>query len=130
APTDVAAGSFFVLRVRDGRSQHLRDVVGDRLAREFQRRERAVHVFAANEIEDEPGLLRRRPHVARRGGRFDHDAPPPAFPPPPGFGAAAGAAAAVPPVAPAGAAAPGELPGPCEAAAAAADAARSATRVV
>src|SRR5439155_24517420 len=126
---DVAAESFLVLRVGDRRAKHLGDVVGDRLAREPERRERAVDVLAANQIEDEPGLLGRRSHVAGRGVGFDHAAPPP-LPPPPGFGAPAAGAGAAPPVAPAGAAAPGAPPGPCVAAAAAAAAARSATRVV
>src|SRR5439155_9924095 len=115
---DVAAESVLVLRVGDRRAEDLRNVLGDPFARERERRERAIDVLAANEIEDEPGLLRRCPHVARRGVRLDHAAPP-------GFAAPA----AAPPPPPAGApGAPGP-PGPAAAAAAAA-AARSATRVV
>src|SRR5262249_55243297 len=89
-----------------------------------ERRERAIDVLAANEAEHEPGFLGRRPHVAGRGVRLDHDAPPPA-----GFAPPAGAA--VPP-APAGTGAPGPpgTPGAPAAPAAASAAARSATRVV
>ena len=63
-PVDVAAEPFLLLRVGDRRPQHLRDVAGHRLARELQRRQRLVDVLAANEIEHEPGLLGRGPHVA------------------------------------------------------------------
>src|SRR5262245_37705644 len=124
-PIDVAAEAVFVLRVRDRRAQHLRDVVGDSFARVLQRRERAVDVLAADQTEHEPGLLRRGPHVPSSGLRLNHDelpAPAGFAPPPP-----------APPPAPAGAdGAPGPpgAPGAPAAPAAASAAARSATRVV
>src|SRR5207249_5359313 len=122
-PVDVAAEPVSLLRVGDGRSQHFGHIAGHAFARELQRRERAVHVLAANEIEHEAGLLCRRPHVAGGGLRFDHDS----FPA--GFAAPAAGAAAPAPAGAAAPAAPGP-PGAPAAAAAAAAAARSATRVV
>ena len=75
-PIDVAAEPVLLLRVGNRRPQHLRDVVGHRLARELERRQRAVDVLAANQIEHEPGLLGRRADVARRRLRLNHDAAP------------------------------------------------------
>ena len=89
-PIDVAAEPVLLLRVGDRRPQHLRDVARHRLARELQRRERAVDVLAADQVEHEPGLLGRGADVARGRLRLNHDAssPPPASPPPPAPAAA------------------------------------------
>ena len=71
---DVAAESFLLLRVGDRRAQQLRDVVADALARELQRRERAVHVASADQVHHEPGLLGRRADVTSCRVRFNrHD---------------------------------------------------------
>ena len=64
-PLDVAAEAFLLLRVGNRRAQHLLDVARDALAGELERRQRRVHVTAADEVEDEPRLLRRRAHVLR-----------------------------------------------------------------
>src|SRR5205814_846008 len=106
------AEAFLLLRVGDRRAEHFRNVLGDRLARKLERRERAIDVLPADETEHEAGLLRRGPDVACRCLRFDHDE----LPAPAGFAA------------PAPAPAPAPVPGAPGAAATAA--ARSATRVV
>src|SRR5262249_46220515 len=118
-PVDVAAEPVLVLSVGDRRPQHLGDVVGNPLARVFERRQRAVHVLAANQIEDQARLLGRRAHIARRRVGFNHRSLP----------APAGFAAPAPPLPPDAPAAGAGAPGPPGAAAAAA-AARSATLVV
>src|SRR5262249_16803392 len=93
--------------------------VGNPLARVFERRQRAVHVLAANQIEDQARLLGRRAHIARRRVGFNHRSLP----------APAGFAAPAPPLPPDAPAAGAGAPRPPRAAAAAA-AARSATLVV
>jgi len=69
---DVAAEPVLLLRVGDGGAEHFLHVARHGLLRVLERRERAIHVLAANQREHEARLLRRGAHVARRGRRFDH----------------------------------------------------------
>ena len=53
----LAGREGYRLRVRDCRPEHLRDVSGNGLPRELERRERPVDGLAADQIEHEPGFL-------------------------------------------------------------------------
>ena len=91
-PVDVAAEAVLVLRVGNRRAQHLRDVLGDRLARELERRQRLVDVLAADQRR-----ARARPSAPRSGRSARWHAPRimtrlPSRLPPPRRRAGAGAA--------------------------------------
>src|SRR5262249_41942596 len=59
-------------RVRDRRAERLLDVPGHGLLREAQDAERLGRLLAADEVEDEPGLLGRGPHVLGSRLHFEH----------------------------------------------------------
>ena len=71
-PRHVAAERFLLLGVGYRRAEHLRHVARHRLAAELQRRQRIVHVLAANKVQHEPGLLGRGAHVLGCGFSANH----------------------------------------------------------
>jgi len=66
------AGVFgLAFRVGDGAAQHFFDVLRGALGGEPQRLQRVLHFAPANQIDHQPRLLRRHPHVLGKRVRFD-----------------------------------------------------------